>query len=115
MLRCAQCGLRAPCCTMQLRLRPGSGMQALLAFADGGCDNFSPQLGTQQQAWTAGLSTFATRYAKNAGVIGIDLGSSGYRNATWAGNSADADWNRIASRAAAWAMAIHATGHGNTH
>lgn len=60
-------------------------------------------------------STFATRYAKNAGVIGIDLGSSGYRNATWAGNSADADWNRIASRAAPWAMATRATPHGNRH
>ncbi|MBG3850909.1 expansin EXLX1 family cellulose-binding protein [Xanthomonas sp. WHRI 8391] len=76
------------------------GMQVLLAFADGGCDDSAPQLGAQQQAWTNGLTTLAARYGTTTGVIGIDLGSSGYRNANWAGNSADADWNRIASRTA---------------
>ncbi|MFA0923649.1 expansin EXLX1 family cellulose-binding protein [Xanthomonas fragariae] len=76
------------------------GMQVMFAFADAGCDENSPQLGTQQQAWTSGLVTLARRYGDNAGVIGIDLGSSGYRNANWAGTAADVDWNRVASRAA---------------
>lgn len=95
------------------------GMQVLLAFADGGCDDSAPQLGAQQQAWTNGLTTLAARYGTTTGVIGIDLGSSGYRNATWAGNSADADWNRIASRAAAtvlkqaprWVVGVEGVGN----
>lgn len=77
------------------------GMQVLLAFADGACDDASPQLGTQHDAWMEGLGLLARRYGSTAGVLGIDLGSSGYRNANWAGNAADADWNRIAARAAA--------------
>lgn len=78
------------------------GMQVMLAFADGGCNDDAPRLQTmpQDQAWTRGLATLARRYRSNAGVIGIDLGSSGYRNATWAGSAAEADWSRVAARAA---------------
>ncbi|WDM74852.1 expansin EXLX1 family cellulose-binding protein [Xanthomonas sp. NCPPB 1638] len=78
------------------------GMQVLFAFAAGGCDDDAPQLGTtpQSQAWMQGLATLARRYRSSTGVIGIDLGSSGYRNATWAGTTAGADWGRMAARAA---------------
>ncbi|MFA1726439.1 expansin EXLX1 family cellulose-binding protein [Xanthomonas nasturtii] len=76
------------------------GMQVMFAFADAGCDDSAPQLSTQQQVWIDGLTTLARRYGKTAGVIGLDLGSSGYRNATWAGTAAEADWNRGATRAA---------------
>ncbi|MBD4909167.1 cellulase, partial [Xanthomonas citri pv. citri] len=65
------------------------------------CDDASPQLGTQHDAWMEGLGLLARRYGSTAGVLGIDLGSSGYRNANWAGIAADTDWNRIATRAAA--------------
>ena len=81
------------------------GMQVMFAFADGGCDDRAPLLGAQQQAWTRGLVTLARRYGGNANVLGIDLGSSGYRNASWAGNAADQDWNRVASRAVARVLA----------
>ncbi|WP_261380904.1 expansin EXLX1 family cellulose-binding protein [Xanthomonas vasicola] len=85
------------------------GMQLMLAFADAGCDDSAPQLGPQQQAWIDGLATLARRYANTTGVIGIDLGSSGYRNATWAGTVAEADWNRVAAHAAS-AVLKHAPG-----
>ncbi|AKO03287.1 expansin EXLX1 family cellulose-binding protein [Xanthomonas oryzae pv. oryzicola] len=81
------------------------GMQVVFAFADGGCDDRAPLLGAQQQAWTRGLVTLARRYGGNTNVLGIDLGSSGYRNASWAGNAADQNWNRVASRAAAMVLA----------
>ncbi|PPV05912.1 cellulase [Xanthomonas bromi] len=81
------------------------GMQVMFAFADGGCDDRAPLLGAQQQTWTRGLVTLARRYGDNTNVLGIDLGSSGYRNASWAGNAADQDWNRVASRAAATVLA----------
>nr|WVJ84995.1 expansin EXLX1 family cellulose-binding protein [Xanthomonas campestris pv. campestris] len=81
------------------------GMQVMFAFADGGCDDRAPLLGAQQQAWTRGLVTLARRYGGNANVLGIDLGSSGYRNASWAGNAADQDWNRVAPRAVARVLA----------
>ena len=81
------------------------GMQVMFAFADGGCDDRAPLLGAQQQAWTRGLVTLARRYGGNVNVLGIDLGSSGYRNASWAGNAADQDWNRVASRAVARVLA----------
>ncbi|AZU11713.1 cellulase [Xanthomonas phaseoli pv. phaseoli] len=81
------------------------GMQVMFAFADGGCDDRAPLLGAQRQAWTRGLVTLARRYGGNANVLGIDLGSSGYRNASWTGNAADQDWNRVASRAAATVLA----------
>ncbi|WP_115526982.1 MULTISPECIES: expansin EXLX1 family cellulose-binding protein [Xanthomonas] len=81
------------------------GMQVMFAFADGRCDDSAPQLGTQQQAWMRGLTRLARDYRDTAGVIGIDLGSSGYRNANWAGNAAEADWNRVAARAATAVLA----------
>ncbi|WOB27071.1 MULTISPECIES: expansin EXLX1 family cellulose-binding protein [Xanthomonas] len=81
------------------------GMQVMFAFADGRCDDSAPQLGTQQQAWMRGLTGLARRYRDATGVIGIDLGSSGYRNANWAGNTAEADWNRVASHAATAVLA----------
>lgn len=81
------------------------GMQVLFAFADGGCDEEAPQLGTHPQAWTRDLVTLARRYGNHAGVMGVDLGSSGYRNATWAGSAAGSDWNRVASRAATAVLA----------
>ncbi len=77
------------------------GMQVMFAFADGRCDDSAPQLGTQPQTWMRGLTSLARRYRDTTGVIGIDLGSSGYRNASWSGTAAEADWNRVASRAAA--------------
>ncbi|MEA5126296.1 expansin EXLX1 family cellulose-binding protein [Xanthomonas floridensis] len=82
------------------------GLQVMFALADGRCDDSAPQLGTQPQAWTHGLTTLARRYGANPAVIGVDLGSSGYRNANWAGTVADADWNRVASRAAAAVLAV---------
>ncbi|MCC8538425.1 expansin EXLX1 family cellulose-binding protein [Xanthomonas axonopodis pv. poinsettiicola] len=82
------------------------GLQVMFAFADGRCDDGAPQLGTQAQAWMQGLATLARRYGANPAVIGIDLGSSGYRNASWAGNDVHADWNRVASRAAAAVLAL---------
>ncbi|WP_311260630.1 MULTISPECIES: expansin EXLX1 family cellulose-binding protein [unclassified Xanthomonas] len=81
------------------------GMQVMFAFADGRCDDSAPQLGTQQQAWMRGLTRLARDYRDTAGVIGIDLGSSGYRNANWAGNAAEADWNRVAAHAATAVLA----------
>ncbi|WP_115571925.1 expansin EXLX1 family cellulose-binding protein [Xanthomonas campestris] len=77
------------------------GMQVMLAFANGGCDDQAPQLRADTTTWTRGLSMLAQRYRTNTGVIGVDLGSSGYRNATWAGNPPASDWNRVATRAAA--------------
>ncbi|MCS3810538.1 expansin EXLX1 family cellulose-binding protein [Xanthomonas sp. 4461] len=88
-----------------VRAATGRGLQVIFAFADGRCDDSAPQLGTQQQTWMRGLTGLAHRYRDTTGVIGIDLGSSGYRNASWAGNAAEADWNRIASRAAASVLA----------
>ncbi|KAB7772567.1 expansin EXLX1 family cellulose-binding protein [Xanthomonas maliensis] len=77
------------------------GMQVLLAYAQADCDDAPPRLGADVDGWMTGLAQLARRYGNRSGVIGVDLGSSGYGNAHWAAGPVDTDWSRIAARAAA--------------